>query len=205
MRNVFWGFVLVMFGGLLLLDNLGYADFGEMLSQFWPLLLIVWGVSILIRRSNRISEPQPQPQPANVGGAPSSASPADYSFVMDGDVIHQSEVFGDTHITVTSSNFMGGSVSTVFGDCVIDLSKATFAQGEHTLRVHTVFGDSRITLPPGAAVAISANSTFGEMHMKDQQKGGFTSFMASRTPGYDSAPNRMQFSISKVFGDLIVN
>ena len=34
MRNLFWGFILVMFGVLLLLDNIGIADFGEMIHDY---------------------------------------------------------------------------------------------------------------------------------------------------------------------------
>ncbi|MFI5252486.1 MAG: cell wall-active antibiotics response protein LiaF [Bacteroidota bacterium] len=216
MRNLFWGFILVLFGVLLLLDNLGIADFGEMLRQFWPVLIILWGVSILLRRKKNHSyqqppmqtqqpPPQPQSQPEGQMPPPPPPPPADYSFVTDGDIIHQSEVFGDTHITVTSQNFMGGSVSTVFGNCNVDLSKAKWGAGEHTLRIHTVFGDSRLILPPDTAYSISANSTFGDMIVKDQRKGGFSSYIFSSTPGYETAEHKLKLSISKVFGDLIIS
>ena len=196
MRNVFGGFVLVLFGVLLLLDNMGIADFGDMVRSYWPLLLIVWGASILLRKKRPHPYQQQYEQPA--------APPSDYSFVMDGDIINQSEVFGDTHIVVTSQNFMGGSVSTVFGDCNINLSKAVFGQGEFTLRIHTVFGDSRLILPNDAVVSLSANSTFGDMVVRDQHKGGFSSYINFTTPGYDTATNKLKISISKVFGDLVV-
>lgn len=44
-----WGAILVVLGGLLLLNNLGWLDLVR-LSRFWPLLLIVVG-AIFIRRS----------------------------------------------------------------------------------------------------------------------------------------------------------
>jgi Domain of unknown function (DUF5668) len=44
-----WGATLVVLGGLLLLNNLGWLDLAR-LSRFWPLLLIVVGV-VFIRRS----------------------------------------------------------------------------------------------------------------------------------------------------------
>jgi predicted membrane protein len=218
MRNLFWGFILVMFGILLLLDNMGIADFGEMIHDYWPLILILWGISILTRRGRRHrnyqEQPPPQyqpPSPAPDQGyqappppPPPPSAGGDFSFTMESDVIHQSEVFGDTHISAHSQNFMGGSVSTVFGDCNVDLSKIKIAEGEHTLRVHTVFGDSRIILPPNSAVSISANSTFGDMYVKDQQKGGFSSYIYLNSQGYESATNKLKIVISKVFGDLIV-
>jgi predicted membrane protein len=218
MRNLFWGFILVLFGFLLLLDNMGIADFGDMIHQYWPLILILWGISILTRRkrNHTYQEPpqqqyQQQPPVQDQTSQPPTPPPPpppplgkDYSFVMDGDVIHQSEVFGDTHIGAISQNFMGGSVSTVFGDCNVDLSKIKIAEGEHTLRVHTVFGDSRIILPPNSAYSISANSTFGDMFVKEQQKGGFSSYIYTTSPGYESATNKLKIIVSKVFGDLIV-
>jgi predicted membrane protein len=217
MRNLFWGFILVLFGLLLLLDNMGIADLGDMIHQYWPLILILWGISILTRRKryHTYQEP-PQPQYQQQPPAQDQASqppppqppppPAgkDFSFTMESDIIHQSEVFGDTHITAHSQNFMGGSVSTVFGDCNVDLSKIKIAEGEHTLRVHTVFGDSRIILPPNSAYSVSANSTLGDMYVKDQQKGGFSSYIYMTSPGYESATNKLKIIVSKVFGDLIV-
>src|SRR5262245_32003766 len=44
-----WGVILVVLGGLLLLNNLGWLDLAR-LSRFWPLLLIVVG-AVFIRRS----------------------------------------------------------------------------------------------------------------------------------------------------------
>jgi hypothetical protein len=48
--NVFWGVLLVVLGGLFLLENLGVVCFslGE-LWRFWPLLLVFWGVSALVK------------------------------------------------------------------------------------------------------------------------------------------------------------
>ena len=214
MRNVFWGFLLVLFGVLLLLDNLGIADFSEMIHDYWPLILVFWGISILIRRS-RSRHPYPvapgYTAPAGAGtpdaGTGAAAGAQHYEGVpypIDGDIIHQSEVFGDTDIMIRSPNFMGGSVSTVFGDTRIDLSTITIGSGEYTLRVHSVFGDVRILLPPNAAIAISANSTFGDVAVLGQHKNGFSSFLVATTPSFTTADRRLKISISKVFGDLYV-
>lgn len=48
MSRVFWGLVLVLVGLLLLLDNFGVVDvsFGN-IWQLWPLLIVLWGVSLL--------------------------------------------------------------------------------------------------------------------------------------------------------------
>jgi len=187
MRNLFWGFVLIAFGILFLLDNLGYADFSEIIHNLWPLLLVLWGLSILLHPHRRHSQPEATtPQP------------------LDSELLHQSNVFGDIYNKITSKFFKGGSLSTVFGDCDIDLSEAVFADGEHELKIHSVFGDSLITLPKDAAVSITANSTFGDLIIFGQHKGGFSTNLQTATPAYQTASNRLKISIRKVFGNIRV-
>lgn len=47
-RNIFWGVLLVAIGGLFILDNMDLINFSfSALVGLWPLLLVVWGISIL--------------------------------------------------------------------------------------------------------------------------------------------------------------
>ncbi len=47
-QNVFWGILLIALGTLFLLDRLDVFEFQwNVLIRLWPLLLILWGVSIL--------------------------------------------------------------------------------------------------------------------------------------------------------------
>ncbi|NOR88273.1 MAG: hypothetical protein GQ527_11745 [Bacteroidales bacterium] len=47
-KNVFWGVLLVAIGSLFVLDNMDLLDFNfAALVDLWPVLLVVWGVSIL--------------------------------------------------------------------------------------------------------------------------------------------------------------
>lgn len=47
-RNVFWGVLLVAVGALFIFDNMDIIDFSfKALVSLWPVLLVVWGVSIL--------------------------------------------------------------------------------------------------------------------------------------------------------------
>lgn len=53
--RVFWGALLVALGGLFLLSNFGVLPWGVWgtLLQAWPLLLVLWGASILLRPLGR--------------------------------------------------------------------------------------------------------------------------------------------------------
>ena len=56
MRNesVFWGIVLVLLGGLLLMDNMGLLPPNiNIWSLFWPIILVGIGVRMLLRSSGR--------------------------------------------------------------------------------------------------------------------------------------------------------
>ena len=212
MRNVYWGFVLIAIGILLLLDNLGVADFGDMIQDFWPLLLVFWGLGLLLRRRSAAT------QQATVGGPPvessqmgssaaglsQSGSAQGGSSQSESELLHQASAFGDISVKVTSPRFRGGSVSTVFGGSNVDLSGAGIAGGEHELRIHGVFGESRLFLPRDAAVAISASSVFGELVIFGQHKGGVSSEIQHVTANYPQATSRLKITITRVFGSIRV-
>jgi hypothetical protein len=47
-RHVFWALILIAIGTLFMLNNFGVIDFGfRALWSLWPLILILWGISIL--------------------------------------------------------------------------------------------------------------------------------------------------------------
>lgn len=51
--KIFWGIILVYLGILVLLNNFDIIDFSwRMVWKFWPVLLIIWGIDILISREN---------------------------------------------------------------------------------------------------------------------------------------------------------
>lgn len=56
--RVFWGLLLIIFGGLFLLQNLGYLSFqfGN-LWRLWPLFLIYWGFSALLKQKDGATNP----------------------------------------------------------------------------------------------------------------------------------------------------
>lgn len=53
MKNdrLFWGVILVVFGTLFLVENLGYVELSfNRIWRFWPILLIYWGFSALLKK-----------------------------------------------------------------------------------------------------------------------------------------------------------
>jgi hypothetical protein len=197
------GLLLIVLGVLFLLHNMHMLDFGQAVREYWPAILILWGVSILLSRS-RVSTA------SSDGGAAPPPSPAagvrdvfnDRSDSPAADRIGYSTVFGDLSIRPLSANFKGGTVSTVFGDTAIDLTSATLADGENKLTLSGVFGDVRIMLAPTMSYAISANSLFGAIQAAGQKRDGFSSTLTLQSPEYSTTPKRLSIEVSQVFGDI---
>lgn len=183
-NNLFLGIILITFGLFFLLDNLDVADFGDLIHDFWPLLIIVWGLSILVRYRST-------PAPSVASSQPAS----------DRESFNESTVFGNLYSNNSSQAFKGGSISTIFGNCDIDLTNAAVAEGEHVMKVHGVFGDTTIILPKDCATSVHATSVLGTLMILGQRKEGIATELAIATPGYDVAERRLKISLSKVFGN----
>jgi predicted membrane protein len=195
-RGRWLGFVLIAVGVIFLLDSTGTLDLEDLIKTFWPVLLVIWGISMLIRPGFRRHGWR-----RDAGTVPSIAG----SVRGDaGESLESSNVFGDVNIQVTSPAFRGGSASTVFGDITVDCHSGGLADGEQTLSVSGVFGDCRVILPPGVAVDVTAHTLAGDASVLDQTRSGISSSVSYVTPGYASAPKRLRLRVSQVFGDIHV-
>ena len=161
--GMLWGGILILIGVLFLFQNFNMLDIGDIISTFWPLVLVVVGLKILYDRKSKDED--------------------DFEIVKDtvesktednvtSDSISRNNVFGDMKINISSKKFSGGSVSNVFGDLRIDLSKATVIDNKCKLYVNGVFGSVYIKLPDGVQSKIKANSIAGELNIKDELNDG---------------------------------
>jgi len=190
--HVVFGVILIAAGGLLLLDRMMVIDFGEILGRFWPLVLVALGLSILFRRS---VPGVTHPPAAEAPGSPAFPDPGSLSV---------SSVFGDYRVAVGSHAFTGGAVSVTFGDIDIELQDARLAEGEHTLRLDGVFGDTTLRMPPGMPVTVHAGTTFGDITVNEQHKDGMSASLDYTSPEFSTAGSRLRVVISRVFGDVTV-
>ncbi len=195
-RGKWLGFSLIIIGIIFLLDSTGTFDIGDLIGTYWPLLLVLWGLAMLTRPGfRRFRAPS---GPASAGIVPGAGT------IHQGESLESSNVFGDVDIRVTSPAFTGGSATTVFGDISVDCHQGGLADGAHRLTVSGVFGDSRVIVPPGVALDITAHALFGDASVLDQKRGGISASVRYTTPGFDSAPKRLHISVSQVFGDIDV-
>lgn len=193
-RTAWLGATLIVLGALFLLDSTGILRISDFFQTYWPLLLVVWGIVILLRRDSRHK---------NASG-PETSFAGRVEGQVSSETLDTANVFGEVDIRVTSTAFKGGSATTVFGEVFVDCRSGGLADGEHRLRVSSVFGRSRIYVPPGTAVYVSAHTLFGDASVFDQKKSGISAFVNYTTPGFESAPKRLRLDVSQVFGEIIV-
>jgi predicted membrane protein len=124
-----WGGIVALIGAFLLLDTLDIIVFN--FAVVWPLLLIAFGVSVLIRaiERNRL-------QPGASGpGLPASPIVGTHAF------------FSDNKSGSAAKDFQGGQATAIFGAARFDLRNASMTVDEAIIDVNVVFGEVEVRVP----------------------------------------------------------
>ena len=103
-------------------------DWDVHLGQFWPVIIIIIGISILMRA---IQGPR----------APREASDTASS-------VHERAMVGGIARKNASQSFQGGELTAVMGGCELDLRDARMAAGQAVIDCFTMWGGIVIQIPP---------------------------------------------------------
>ncbi|MFH1195953.1 MAG: LiaF domain-containing protein [bacterium] len=77
------------------------------------------------------------------------------------DYIEDVSIFGGGNKTYSSKNFKGGEITSIFGGSEIDLRNCTLAPGTNTIDMTAIFGGSSLVLPRDWTVRIEIVPIFG--------------------------------------------
>ncbi|HTX20100.1 MAG TPA: cell wall-active antibiotics response protein LiaF [Bacteroidota bacterium] len=194
-RSYIGAIVLITLGILFLLDNLGVAHFGDIISTYWPLILILIGIRIFVRYGHGDTQAHDNQSPITPGTG---------SQQLNMPFVNSSNVFGDLDLKVNSKEFRGGSISNTFGDMNIDLSEIELAEGEQLLKVDGVFGDLHVLVPKTIEIYVTAHSVFGDIRVLGNVKSGFGQDISYTSTNYASAGKKLRIVSHQVFGDVKV-
>lgn len=123
----FWGFFWIVVGAWLLLNTLGLVRVG-IWELFWPIVLILIGVS-LIRQTMRRGSGRAQAGATGTGNQVA--------------VLSESK-----HIARGGETFRGAGMTSIMGGCFLDLRQAAMAPGEEAVvDVFAVMGGHEIVVP----------------------------------------------------------
>lgn len=187
---------LILLGLLLTLNNLDIVDFGDVISRWWPLILIGAGGFNLVQTRSPVAPTGWVP--IVLGGVlllatldymrwsriwelwPVALIVAGLSVIFgrgtatpEGETTEHdlriSAVFSGVERRVTSDAFRGGHVSAVFGGADVDLRQAKLAEQGATLNVSALFGGVDLYLPRDWRVAVNPNEVLGGVDDKCRQ------------------------------------
>jgi lia operon protein LiaF len=192
--RLFWGGMMILLGVLFLLHNLNVLDIGEVIHNFWPLILVAIGIKVLMTRKSADTVVLPPSEP-HAGPIPSpSAFSTDY--------LSESRFIGDVNLQITSQAFQGGTVSNFIGDINMDLSGITLAEGQRNLVISGFIGDVSLVAPKNVPYAIIASVALGDLLMFGRKENGFGVNRTFKSPAYDASITRLNIRISFFIGDV---
>jgi predicted membrane protein len=182
-----WGIILISVGVIFLLNNSGTITIGELISDYWPVLIILVGLSIILK-SKRSDVHTPASMEKNI---PPLVS----------DHVIQSNTFGNIFLNLKNHDFKSGQIRTVFGDIHVDANKI-IPGGEQTLHMDTVFGNIKFTAPTELPIKVIANNLVGTIRIFEQKWDGLSHQVTHESEKFPRAKNRLILVCSTTFGDI---
>jgi predicted membrane protein len=219
--RIFWGILLILVGGLFLLDRMDWLDFGDLIGRFWPVVFILLGVSILL--SNNFKnvgsglffilfgafflllrlrvfdrEVWNYVWPVAIIAAglwlllrPGRHPDKGAPSEVGGEDLNINQIFSGTARKIESQDFRGGKADVVFGSAEIDLRSARLAGGQATLILSAVFGSIEVFVPRDWQIVLEGTPVLGSIE--------------SRKKGATIAPTEtLTIKGSAVFGSIEV-
>ena len=194
--RIFWGLVLILLGVLFLLDQLGRADFGDLVSRWWPLILVAIGLWQLI--SSNFQE--------LAGGLFMIALGAIFQlakleilgrnlwhyvwpaliiglglWVLLGafrrssaarlpgsreDGLDAFAIFAGLNRRIESQSFRGGKATALMGGIELDLTQVRLAEPRVGLELTAIMGGIDVTVPRHIRVELHGNPVLGGIENK---------------------------------------
>jgi predicted membrane protein len=151
------GLIIAAAGKFFLMDKAAALfrddfDYEAFLSTYWPLLIIIFGVVILLTVFFRPSRLRTYHFKGSDTGRKEENS--------DGKINYK-YVFSGSEQVVLDPVFRGGDIEAIFGGLELDLRRTTLPEGDTFLYINALFGGVEIAAPESWEIEIRSNSIFG--------------------------------------------
>ncbi len=162
-KDSFAGYLFLGLGAFFLLSRHYHFHAGRILADYWPVILIAFGLYIIWKRDKRI-EPKAQNK---------FSDEAEYEEIyeedrqshshsrIDDDYIDDTSIMSSGKKFYESDNFRGGKIISILGSNSIDLLDCKLAPGRQFLETISVLGATNIYVPRDWKVVINVVSIFG--------------------------------------------
>lgn len=188
-RRVWLGAILIILGGLFLLNSLDIFDFRfTRIFISWPFFFFVIGLYILVQTEKKVFGAILTGLgglfliPRIIPGVYISWSVVfpilliavglyiilhrrkNTEFLrgeIKEDTVDDISIFGGGDKIVTSKNFKGGNITAIFGGSEINMTQCQLAEGVNSIDVFALFGGTTIIVPKHWNVVVSVSSVLG--------------------------------------------
>ncbi|HJV89028.1 MAG TPA: LiaF domain-containing protein [Holophagaceae bacterium] len=147
-RSPVGGYLLCGLGTLILLNNFDLGRFEDLIG---PLIVVAVGILIVNHALRRQR------------GVPQHLQTSE-------DFLSGSAIFGGVEQRVTTQDFQGGELTSMFGGFEADLSKAQL-KGSARIDVFVLFGGAELRVPEGWDVSVRATAALGGIENKTYRGG----------------------------------
>ncbi len=141
------GAILISIGGFFLIPDFFHFPF-NFHQIFWPAIFIIIGIYIVFVRR---------------GHQNFFREKTDY---QDDDYLDGTAIFSGSKKKITSLDFKGGNITTIFGGYDIDLTNAELSEGLNVLDVVILFGGLKLMVPVDWKIDVKATLIAGGIHDK---------------------------------------
>ena len=172
------GVILIGIGSIFLLsDVLPHVwpqafDFFDR-SVFWYLVIIIVGVSLILKRRIDSQGPSRRHSRRPKFGVSLDGDNETETIGIDdsgNDYMDEVAIFGGGNKIYTSQNFKGGRITAIFGGSEIDLTESQLAQGIIEIEVFAMFGGWGLVVPRHWQVKSDVVAVFGGISDKRKVK-----------------------------------
>ena len=144
---IFSGLIIIGIGIILQADKLDYIS-GGFWGAFWPLLLIIIGISVLYPGKRFIHK--------------SHTVEGEYDFDV-------SAVFSGQHKNIAFKNFRNGTISAYFGGAEVDLTNTEISLDGAVLNMNATCGGIELKVPKNWKLSFAGSPVFGGFEDKTSQ------------------------------------
>lgn len=187
-RNL--GFVVIGFGVLMLLSQLGLLHVHIGFELLWPLAFIWFGVWIILRSFGHAGEPG---GPFNFMGWNMRINQISNGPSNDSQFDHLS-IFGGVKRRIVSKNFRGGNLMALMGGFQIDLTKAEIEGDEAVITASCCMGGGEIRIPDTWVLDLQGVPLLG----------GFVDETHQIAPPSGTTPKRLVIKGIALMGGIVV-
>jgi predicted membrane protein len=168
------GWILILIGSFFLLPHFFDVPW-ELRRLFWPMMLVVTGVVLLLRYN------KPSRAIAETG-------------IKNMNFFDDFVIFGGREIVINSQSLVGGKSTSIFGGSEYDLRNVTLSENGAVIDSVSIFGGTGFKIPPDWTVKNEVTTIFG----------AFTDKRGSIVPDYQNLSKTLILRGFTAFGGIEV-